>query len=49
LIDTLTHIAKIGGNKYTYALIKHEGLIKTYESLGYIQGDSYNKEMIKVL
>jgi len=49
LIDTLTHIAQVSGSKFAYALIKHDGLIKTYESLGYIQGDSYNKEMIKVL
>ena len=49
LIDTLTYIAQVSGSKFAYALIKHDGLIKTYESLGYIQGDSYNKEMIKVL
>ena len=49
LIDSLTNMAKGLGKGFTYALIKHDGLIKTYESLGYIQGDSYNKEMIKVL
>lgn len=49
LIETLTNAAKNAGSKFTYALIKHDGLIKTYEELGYIQGDSYNKEMIKVL
>tara|TARA_R100000900_G_scaffold136302_1_gene114220 strand:- start:761 stop:1171 length:411 start_codon:yes stop_codon:yes gene_type:complete len=49
LIDALTRVAQSAGNKFTYALIKHDGLIKTYEELGYIQGDSYNKEMIKVL
>ena len=49
LIEALTNVAKRAGNKFTYALIKHDGLIKTYEELGYIKGDSYNKEMIKVL
>tara|TARA_R100000734_G_scaffold19150_1_gene18640 strand:- start:3129 stop:3539 length:411 start_codon:yes stop_codon:yes gene_type:complete len=49
LIDSLTNMAKGMGKGFTYALIKHDGLIKTYESLGYTQGDSYNKEMIKVL
>ena len=49
LIDSLTKMAKGMGKGFTYALIKHDGLIKTYESLGYTQGDSYNKEMIKVL
>ncbi len=49
LIEALTSAAKSAGNKFTYALIKHDGLIKTYEELGYMQGDSYNKEMIKVL
>ena len=49
LIDTLTNAAKNAGNKFTYALIKHDGLIKTYEKLGYTQGDSYTKEMIKLL
>ena len=49
LIEALTNVAKSAGNKFTYALIKHDGLIKTYEELGYIKGDSYHKEMIKVL
>ena len=49
LIEALTNVAQASGNKFTYALIKHDGLIKTYEELGYIKGDSYNKEMIKVL
>ena len=49
LIDTLTNINKNIGNKYAYALIKHRGLIETYESLGYVKGDSYTGEMIKIL
>ena len=28
-------------------LLRHEGLSKTYEELGYIKGDSYTHEMIK--
>ncbi len=49
LIETLTNICKSSGYKYSYALIKHKGLIETYEQLGYIKGDSYTSEMIKVL
>jgi hypothetical protein len=48
LIECLTKVAKDSGAKITYALIKHEGLISTYENLGYIRGDRYNTEMIKV-
>jgi hypothetical protein len=47
LIETLTNISKNAGNKYGYALIKHKGLISTYESLGYVKGDSYTAEMLK--
>ena len=49
LIESLTNICKMSGSKYIYALIKSNNLIKTYESLGYIKGDSYTSEMIKVL
>ena len=49
LINTLSNIAKNSGSKYSYALIKHKGLIDTYKNAGYIEGDSYTKEMIKVL
>jgi hypothetical protein len=49
LIDSLTNISKMSGSKYAYALIKNNSLIKTYEDLGYIKGDSYNSEMIKIL
>ena len=49
LIDTLTNVGKNMGCKYVYALIKHGGLVKTYEELGYLKGDSYTSEMIKIL
>ena len=49
LVDTLTNICKSTGHKYSYALIKHQGLIKTYEDLGYLKGDGYIGEMIKAL
>jgi hypothetical protein len=49
LIETLTNLSKMSGSKYAYALIKNNSLIKTYEDLGYVKGDSYNSEMIKVL
>lgn len=49
LIQTLTSVAKNLDNKFAYALIKHNGLIGVYEQQGYTVGDSYNKEMIKVL
>jgi hypothetical protein len=48
LIDTLTNISKNLGNKYVYALIKHSSLIETYQLLGYVKGESYTHEMIKV-
>jgi hypothetical protein len=47
LIDSLTNICKNTGSKFAYALIKHNSLLETYKELGYIEGDSYNKEMIK--
>jgi len=49
LVSRLTDICRLIGCKYIYALIKNESLINTYESLGYIKGDSYTSEMIKVL
>lgn len=49
LVNTLTLIAEEKGYKYCYALLKHDGLIDTYKEIGYIEGDSYNKEMIKKL
>lgn len=49
LVSALTDICRLSGSKYVYALIKHNNLIKTYEELGYIKGDSYTSEMIKSL
>jgi len=49
LIQALTEICKQLGYTYCYALVKHEGLIKTYEDLGYIKADNYNQELIKHL
>lgn len=49
LITQLTEGAKLSGAKYIYALIKHKGLADKYKDLGFIEGDSYNSEMIKVL
>jgi hypothetical protein len=49
LLETMTNIGRNLGNKYAYALIKHKGLIDDYVELGYIKGDSYNEEMIKIL
>lgn len=47
LVSALTLITQDSGNKYVYALIKNQSLTSTYESLGYIKGDSYTGEMIK--
>lgn len=49
LVLSLTEICKKAGSKYVYALIKNKHLINTYEELGYIKGDTYTSEMIKVL
>jgi hypothetical protein len=49
LLEGLTEIVKSMGGKYSYALIKHKGLIESYKKLGYNEGDSYTTEMIKVL
>lgn len=49
LIETLTTVGKTLGGKYAYALLKHKGLIKNYEKFGYVKGDSYTGEMIKIL
>jgi hypothetical protein len=49
LIESLTIISKNTGSKYAYALIKNQSLIQTYKDLGYIKGDSYTSEMIKIL
>lgn len=49
LIEFLTNVCKMSGSKYIYALIKNKSLIQTYERFGYIKGDSYTSEMIKIL
>lgn len=49
LVQSLTNICKNTGHKYSYALIKHSGLVDTYKKLGYTKGDVYTGEMIKVL
>ena len=49
LIETLTNVCKSNGSKFSYALIKHKGLIGTYEKLGYTQADKYQTEVIKKL
>ena len=49
LIERLTEMCKVSGAKFVYALIKHSGLMETYQRLGYIKGDSYSHEMIKEL
>ena len=48
LIYALTHICKSKEHKYVYALIKDRNLINTYENFGYVKGDSYTGEMIKI-
>lgn len=49
LIESLTNTCRDTGAKYSYALIKHNGLINLYEGIGYKKGDSYTSEMIKIL
>ena len=49
LLSRLTDICGLVGCKYVYALIKNQSLINKYVNLGYIKGDSYTSEMIKVL
>lgn len=49
LIESLTKFCKDTGNKYVYALIKNQSLIKVYKDAGYINGDTYTSEMIKML
>ena len=49
LIETLTNISKNQGAKYCYSLLKHKSLMGTFESFGYVKGDSNTFEMIKNL
>jgi len=49
LIETLTNISKRNGAKYCYSFLKHKSMMETFESLGYVKGDSDTYEMIKKL
>ena len=49
LIDSLTDACAKAGCKYVYAMIKHKPLIETYSRLGYVKGDTYSTEMIKII
>jgi hypothetical protein len=49
LIETLTGTAQKMNFKYSYALLKHRGLMDTYKQLGYVEADNYTQEMIKAL
>lgn len=49
LVDTLNNICRDGGFKYGYSILHSKSLIETYESLGYVKGDSNFFEMIKFL
>lgn len=49
LVNTLTTMSTYYNSKYCYALIKNKSLINIYKELGYIEGDSYTSEMIKIL
>lgn len=49
LIQSLTNIAISSGSKYIYTLLKNQHLMKVYEEIGYIKGDSLATEMIKTL
>ena len=47
VLASLEEISKDYDTKFLYALIKNEKLIKKYEAMGYVKGDSYQSEMIK--
>jgi hypothetical protein len=49
LIGSLSDVCEQSGSRYIYALIKNTPLIEVYKEFGYIQGDTYNSEMIKVI
>lgn len=49
LLNKLTEMGSNLGFEYSYALIKHKPLIEKYESMGYVQGENYQIEMIKKL
>ncbi|HBY67799.1 MAG TPA: hypothetical protein DEG69_08635 [Flavobacteriaceae bacterium] len=49
LIATINNIAKELDKKYINALLKNQPLINLYKELGYVEGNSYTHEMIKIL
>lgn len=49
LVRSLTMVASGAGYEFCYALTNSSALSETYKNIGYIEGDSYSKEMIKRL
>lgn len=49
LVRSLTMVASGAGYEFCYALTNSSALSETYKNIGYIEGDSYSKEMIKKL
>tara|TARA_R100000935_G_scaffold36090_1_gene56801 strand:- start:2083 stop:2493 length:411 start_codon:yes stop_codon:yes gene_type:complete len=49
LVSKISNEAALLGKKYIYALIKNQPLINTYKKVGFVEGSSYTKEMIKKL
>lgn len=48
LIESLSNVVEVLDVKYAYALIKHRSLIDVYKNNGFVEGDSYTSEMIKI-
>ena len=49
LVNTITKTAKDNGMLMLFSSLRSQPLIETYKKLGYTEGDSYTKEMIKGL
>ena len=49
LVATISNMAVHLEKKYVYALLKNQPLINIYKELGYVEGNSYTQEMIKIL
>ena len=49
VLASLEEISKDYDAKFLYALIKNEKLMKKYEAMGYVKGDSDAVEMIKTI
>lgn len=49
LVSTISNMAVHLEKKYVYALLKNQPLINIYKELGYVEGNSYTQEMIKIL